>query len=320
MDKRSNHIKNALDSTFFKEITFKTSQKYYILNRIRNNDKQTTRSNFRLNRALSISVYLFLIFSMGMIVAEKITPDPSNIAKKIEPKPTSPDSATEQKNDNIYTPPQQDEYFEEMTKEEILTKMLNSVDHFETAKGEFELYYANSNTKINVQYELSIRENSGGIVTSEYEVNGEKNKRMYSYKDVYTPSPSLKIEDAFSININGEQVTDSRWRPPIQEASNSLFPYEIASNYTRNLADWEIEKQDEQLLDHNTMILKGNLNPYAAEKGRANSFRFWIDKDSGVLIKYETYNRSGEIVDYLHPLTIKINTSVNVDKFHNDAG
>jgi outer membrane lipoprotein-sorting protein len=315
MDKRSNQIKKALDSTYFKDTTFNASQKYYILNRIRIIDKQPIRSNFRFNKALSICVYLILIFSMGTIVTEKIATDPSNIAKKIEPKPTLPGTATKQKNDNIYTPPQQDEYFVELTKEEILTKMLNSVDHFETAKGEFELYYANSNTKINVQYELSIRENSGGVVTSEYEVNGEKNKRVYSYKDVYTPSPSLKIEDAFSININGEQVTDSRWRPPIQEASNSLFPYEIASNYTRNLADWEIEKQDEQLLDHNTLVLKGNLNPYAAQKGRANSFRFWIDKDSGVLIKYETYDRSGEIVDYLHPLTLKINTSVNVDRF-----
>jgi outer membrane lipoprotein-sorting protein len=315
MDKRSNQIKNALDSSYFKDTTFKASQKYYILNRIKIIDKQPTRSNFRFNKALSICVYLILIFSMGMIVAEKIATDPSNIVKKIEPKPTLPGTTTKQKNDNIYTPPQQDEYFEDLTKEEILTKMLNSVDHFETAKGEFELYYANSNTKINVQYELSIRENSGGVVTSEYEVNGEKNKRIYSYKDVYTPSPSLKIEDAFSININGEQVTDSRWRPPIQEASNSLFPYEIASNYTRNLPDWEIEKQDEQLLDHNTLVLKGNLNTYAAQKGRANSFRFWIDKDSGVLIKYETYDSSGEIVDYLHPLTLKINTSVNVDRF-----
>lgn len=316
MDKRSNQIKNALDSTYFKDTTFKTSQKYYILNRINNNDKQIFRLNLRFKKTLSICVYLILMFSIGTFVVDKISPtDPSSIVKKIESKPTLPGSATEQKNDNVYTPPQQDEYFEDMTKEEVLTKMLNSVDHFETAKGEFELYYANSSTKIYVEYELSIRENPGGVVTSVYEINGEKDTRIYSYKDVYNPSPSLKIEDAFSINNNGEQVTDSRWSPPIQEASNSLFPYDIASNYTRNLSDWEIEKQDEKLLSHNTLVLKGKLNTYAAQKGRANSFRFWIDKDSGVLIKYETYDSNGEIIDYLHPLTLKINTSVNVDRF-----
>lgn len=212
-----------------------------------------------------------------------------------------------------FTPPKQEEFYGELSKVEILTKMLNSIDHFDTASGSFEMYYANSNTKMNIDYELSISEPSGGYVKTNSNVNGETFTRENSYQDVYFSSAPLSIDNAFSINEDGDQVTESRWYPPIEEAANSLFPYDIASNYTRELASWEIENQNENVLDHNAIVILGQLN--STEKTRADTFRFWVDKDSGVLIKYETYNKNGEIVDYLHPSKLEINQPVDTSKF-----
>lgn len=106
-----------------------------------------------------------------------------------------------------------------------------------------------------------------------------------------------------------------RERPPIGIAQSSLFPYEIASNYTRDYNNWEIEKQNETLLNHNTIVLKGKLNRNSSNKQGAKTFRFWVDKDSGILVKYELYDETGNVVSFLHPLELKVNVPVDTKVF-----
>lgn len=236
------------------------------------------------------------------------------------------------KEGTVYTPPKQKEYFGDMTKEEILTKMLNTVDNFETAKGEFKVYQANAPGERLINYELSLNNKAGGYskttyveneiekVTSHYYNNGtlwdlREDTGMYielKYQEEKHSKP-LKIENAFSVNSEGDNVTVNRERPIIGEAQSSLFPYEIASNYTRNLNTWEIEKQNEQLLGHNTLVIKGNIN-----KRINKSFRFWVDKDTGILIKYETYDAAGKVADYLYPTKLEINVPIDSKRFTPD--
>lgn len=87
--------------------------------------------------------------------------------------------------------------------------------------------------------------------------NGKTRVNSVSYKDLYREEAPFTLEDAWSFDEMGIPVTDYRFRPPIQEASNSLFLYDLASNYTRDLSLWEIEKQNEGLVGHNTLIIKG---------------------------------------------------------------
>lgn len=56
--------------------------------------------------------------------------------------------------------------------------------------------------------------------------------------------------------------------PPIGAAQCSLFPYGFESNHISDFKDWDIEKQNEAILGHNTIVLKGKLEH--------NSFRFWV--------------------------------------------
>ncbi|TDK61759.1 transcriptional regulator [Bacillus salipaludis] len=240
--------------------------------------------------------------------------------------------------ETVYIPPIKTENFKDMTKEEILTKMLNTVDNFETAKGEYKLHWANINGADGytlTDYELSMKNNynAGGYSKITNIVNG-KEETSYSYynngtmwyikpdgtyeEEKYQEPPhqgTLKIKDAFSKDSEGTNVTKMRERPILAGGSDSLFPYEIASNYTRDLNDWEIEKQNEQLLGHNTVVIKGKLNDYARIKHSSNTFRFWIDKDTGILMKYETYNSAGNVVNYLHPTKLEINVPIDSKDF-----
>jgi hypothetical protein len=314
MENKLENLKEKMDNTILRDVSFDDKHYRQVLSSIKSTRFRNEESPWknRFNSILSVSVVSLLFIGITYFTGKQLNFfDPGE--KSSEP---MQESLTEPLNKKTaYLPPKQEENYNEMTKEEILTKMLNTVDHFETARGEFELYYANIDTKMNVHYELSIREKSGGLVKTITNVNGETSTRPFSYKDVYTETPPLKIEDAFRINEEGDQVTDMRWHPPIQEAASSLFPYEIASNYTRNLSLWEIEKQNEELLGHNTLVIKGVLNDYASSKSKSNTFRFWVDKDTGILIKYETYNAEGTIVDYLHPTKMEVNVPVNYESF-----
>jgi hypothetical protein len=173
-----------------------------------------------------------------------------------------------------------------------------------------------------VEYGISLNENAGGYSKVTTFKNEEKVNRSTYYKDgtkweidenssiywefIYSEmhrSNQLTLENAFGDNVHRE-------RPPIGLANNSLFPYEIASNYTRDLNTWEIENQNEELLGHNTLVIKGNVNKYGFQ-----SFRFWVDKDTGILVKYETYNDKGEIVDYLYSTKLEVNVPIDSDSF-----
>lgn len=228
-----------------------------------------------------------------------------------------------------YIPPKQEENYEEMTKEEILTKMINTVDHFETASGEFKIHNKSIPNDTVVEYSISLKNKLGGRGKTTDTVNGKEEVTYEYYKDgvlwivseqtktymeskyeEYSAGTPLKIEDAFTIDNDGINVTQYRRKPPIGVANQTLFPYEIASNYTRDLNSWNIEKQNEELLGHNTLVIRGNLN-----RKDFQSFRFWVDKDTGILVKYETYNSAGEVVDYLYPTKLEINVRIDSKEF-----
>jgi beta-lactamase regulating signal transducer with metallopeptidase domain len=238
------------------------------------------------------------------------------------------------KSSTLYSPPKQKENFNNMTKEEILTKMINTVDNFETAKGEFKVHYDNIDglDYSMVDYELSLTKYEGGVSKVTNRVNGNDEVIYHYYKDgkfwskdkagtvqaVYKKperNKTLTLDQAFQTDEQGIYMTKYRERPPIGEAMSSLFPYEIASNYTRNLNNWEIEKQNEMVLGHNTLVIKGKLDDYSRIKHKSDTFRFWVDKDTGILVKYETYDSEGKVVDYLYPKSLEINVPINSDDF-----
>jgi outer membrane lipoprotein-sorting protein len=304
------------------------------LNRIEKSKSQKKVFPLRnkFNALLSISVVSIIFLGITYFVGTQLnvfneleTKQANELKENIQEPTTKPSNEK-----TVYLPPKLEENYDEMTKEEILTKMINTVDNFETATGQFKVHYGHSSGYSLVEYAISLGNKSGGFgkrsniengkeeVTFEYYTEGTawalseqtKTYMELKYAEDVNPGTPLKIEDAFSVNSEGDNVTNYRERPPIGIANETLFPYEIASNYTRDLSKWEIEKQNEELLGHNTLVIKGTKNHRDFQ-----SFRFWVDKDTGILVKYETYNANGDIVDYLHPTKLEVNVPIDIKTF-----
>ena len=67
--------------------------------------------------------------------------------EQIKNKETTQEQKKQSGNNSLFTPPAQEESYKDLTKEEVLTKLLNTVDYFHTAIGKFEtydVYYDNS--------------------------------------------------------------------------------------------------------------------------------------------------------------------------------
>jgi hypothetical protein len=316
MDKRSNQIKNALDSTYFKDTTFKASQKYYILNKIRNNDKPPTRSNFRFKKALSICVYLILIFNMGTIVIEKITTkELENTTKTDVPKPSTPEKTSKPTNDMNKILSQKDVHY----------LMLNSMDYFKTAKGSLEFkskdqyephvkYLVKNDAKNPVGYEKYGRMIKIAIKGSYKTIDSETNQTVREAEyDGYTEAIEFdkQIEYRYS-TLDGKPLYQYRNDHPIVGISKgSLFPQEIATNFLMNYDNWEIKEQNLEYLGRKSLLISGTLEEDNARKFQGKEFRFWVDKQTGILLSYEIYNSNGDAVEYIRTKEIFIDKEFN---------
>ncbi|MFD5854032.1 sigma-E factor regulatory protein RseB domain-containing protein [Cytobacillus pseudoceanisediminis] len=340
MEKHLKKLKRSMDNTVFKDVPYdRTRSISSVLTPLDKDRKSNIQMHpsiikNKLNFLLSISVVSLMFIGITYFAGVQLNLFGGMIGKQDSESShstlESPNKTLDQ--NTVYIPPKQEENFKEMTKEEILTKMLNSVDYFETAKGEFKINYADTLGETLIEYELSLNNKAGGYSKETYITKGAEKVTILYYKDgtrweidensgsygegKYSKelkgnqSETLKIEDAFSVDSDGINVTNYRERPYIGQAASSLFPYEIASNYTRDLNTWDIEKQNEELLGHNTLVIKGEV-----DRRNFQSFRFWVDKDTGILVKYETYNSEGKIVDYLYTTKLEINVPIDSEKF-----
>ncbi|MGG1677348.1 sigma-E factor regulatory protein RseB domain-containing protein [Neobacillus sp. NRS-1170] len=291
--------------------------------------KQVFLLKNKFNALLSISVVSIMFLGITYFVGTQLNLISDTKGKQANvPEENTQKSLNKPSNKKTaYLPPKQEENYDEMTKEEILTKMLNTVDYFETARGEYKIHYSFSPGYQVVEYAISLKHQPGGygkttldtgeVSSQEFYKDGtvwhlNESKKTYMEERVMEEQKgtTLTLDQAFSTADDGNPLTNYRERPPFSTAMETLFPYEIASNYTRDLSKWEIEKQNEELLGHNTLVIKGTKNHRDFQ-----SFRFWVDKDTGILVKYETNNANGEIVDYLHPTKLEINVPIDSEKF-----
>ncbi|WP_409271656.1 hypothetical protein V1499_19010 [Neobacillus sp. SCS-31] len=321
------NLKEKMDKTILKDINFGEGQHHKVLNSVRKTkfQKDQFRLKSKLNSLLSITVISLMFLSITYFVGKELAflNEPTIEKENVEDFNKTSNEKT------VFIPTKKEENYNEMTKEEILTKMINTVDYFETAAGEYKIHNSSVPGYEIVKYALSLGNEPGGygeriqgdgeIFAHEFYKDGtlwmiDERSKIY-YKSVLAEGGEQKgspltLKQAFSASSDGVPETVYRERPPLGIANATLFPYEIASNYTRDLNKWEIEKQNEELLGHNTLVIRGTKNHKDFQ-----SFRFWVDKDTGILAKYETYNSKGDIVDYLHPIKLDINVPIDSEKF-----
>ncbi|RFB18685.1 hypothetical protein DZB84_00045 [Bacillus sp. HNG] len=316
MEDKLKDLKSILRDSLTDEqnIHFTEKHKHKVLKSIKSNSLQTNFSrsfNKRIHLILSAAItFVLLVGTYHIAGINDIFSE--NEAKQINREhetnnvTSSPEKDIQQ--NEVIVPPSQEENYKDMTKDEVYKKLLSS-GKFDTVKGEYDIQTViHDGTKMssNVKYSMGLSPLKGGYSVEAYNQGDSVANTITYYKE----------DTLWTLDSVSKTYSERRYRnsvPPI--AQSSLFPREITLNYLKSLDNWEIEIQNEKILTHNTIVIKGNLNEYAAEKHSAETFRFWIDKDSGVLLKYETYNGKGEVVDYLYPKELQINVPIDTKMF-----
>lgn len=348
MDDFLKDLKEDMNETVLKDIDFDHQHKRNVRNAIYNK-KNKTKFNIhqKLGFLLSIGFTVIVMFGIGYLTVDKL----GLMALDESPTTNEPSDSKEQINsgneDSSFTPPAKEELFEEMTKEDIAAKMLNTVDYFDTASGEFELhnvYYDDSESNEKVEYTLSLKEQVGEYVkqTSYFDeekmgvtskidktfYDGEKIWRTDDYRDEYRVNNHEVIgkqqpvnpSDVFQMELRKLYESPGVFRQslPVTLAHSSLFPYTKVAYYLRDENLWDIEEQNKEFLGHNTVVLYGQIPKTDKDKMKGTHFRFWVDKDTGILVQYEVYDENGEVMSYLHPKRLDINVPVSSKEFEPD--
>ncbi|WP_226673361.1 hypothetical protein [Rossellomorea aquimaris] len=339
-------LKEELDEHVLKDLDFRERNKAVVRNHFKSH-REPSRVNKRFGLGILLSfgfTVLFIGFSsyfvlnhLGLTQEENLSSEKKELKENQEPK--------------SITHPHTKENYEDMTKEDVLHKLFNSVDYFETASGEFErynLYRDGSISKSTVEYKMSNKGVIGGYekITShpdpKYPQSKETiDKTYYNKENVwrlnlefndYSKDENIrekkrkivKAEDIFKMDPKDiyEYEFREKYRetPPNMAAFASLYNYEFIAKYLRNENEWSIEKQNEKLLEHNTLVIAGTLDESLVNimQPDEKDFRIWVDKDTGIIVKSEVYSETGELVSYLHPTSLEINKTFHENEFEPD--
>jgi outer membrane lipoprotein-sorting protein len=339
MDKMFRNVKKNMNETVLKDITFNQKNKEKVMQTIyykRKKHRMFLKPS--LSSILSLSVACLFFFGSLYFISERldIFSREGQVADL---------NGTKEKNPigkSSLTPPKDDESKRDLTKEEVVAKLLNTVDNFDTAEGEFEsfsIYPDGSTIVTTTEFIVSTNNNfrgfertteklsEGGTSSNEVIYNGKKIWRKESMGKSYTscdyqPIQSTETyttpEEAFSVPLEDlyKPNTKLRERPLISsDASRTLFPYENASSFLKDTNNWKIEKQNEEISGHNTIVLYGQFTQEVKDWLKDEAFRFWVDKDTGILVKYEIYDKDGVVTSYLHPTRLEVNVPVDEAAF-----
>lgn len=216
--------------------------------------------------------------------------------------------------------------------EEIVYKMLNSVDYFSTAKVSFSALFPG----FDVEQDFTIETNlDTGIAHQTCSDNfaqvrsAEKSKAYETYSDgkmvreynnlerTVRNSHSVQerqtlaeewpnLESRYYIDENGDPHYCYRSNPTNADmAGECLFPQVSAFAYLMDKDLWEVA-ENTTYLDRACYLIQGVVNEsYSAQIG-ASTFIMYVDRDTGILLKLEAKDDIGTVVSSMSVSEITI--------------
>lgn len=219
-----------------------------------------------------------------------------------------------------------------VSQEDIHYKMLNAIDFYDKAKGNFVYGSVNANFHFDVEYQVKVKNGAGSYyklkdkngLVQQSAVDGDVIVQLDDTDKTYTSfkipnvqeNPNKKsVKSRYGKTEDGEKEYSIRYDPShMGIASNSLFSQNMAIGFLEDYTKWSI-KGEEKYLSLDSVVIEGTLNDYYKEKHQASTFKFWVHKDTGILLKMEEYNEKGEVVEYLITESIKLNDTLDEEKF-----
>lgn len=211
-------------------------------------------------------------------------------------------------------------------KEEIHTKMLNSIDHFDRVKGSFTYHSDAANYEYLVEYNVNVKNTPSshvkirstnneylehsfsqdtGVVSLDHKQKAFKKHEVAEFNQVPL---NKNVKSRYTTTPQGEKVYNSRLDPTFMNmASLSVFPQDFGLGFLEDYSKWEITSNNEKVNGHEVTTIEGVLNESYQQRHQTKTFKMWVHTSTGILLKMEEYNKDGKATEYVITHDIKIN-------------
>lgn len=242
-------------------------------------------------------------------------------------------SAEIQKNEDISII-EKDIEIKTIDKTYILDHMLNSIDYFDTADGEFVTNLFETNQETDIVFSVNVSDNnnfayekctSDEISTETFFSDGiindydNINKTHSAISTGISSSISMPASARISKNEAGENVycyRDNKMN--LGYTSQCLMSQELTFGCLADKSLWEISGE-EKYLGYDCIVIDGTAaNNYGSKLGM-ESFKFIIEKNTGIVMNFEGYNSQGDITIYSTVKNISIDDEMSFSKAQLEA-
>lgn len=226
-------------------------------------------------------------------------------------------------------------------KDTVFHMMLNSIDYYDGVSGTMIFTSDNVNVVNVVEFQSVLSQaisysrftqcsteytedlNSNDLITPEFEniiycKDGKKidivpDNKTYRYIDnsVITLDDAVPIDDEDRISVAEDGMPLYRFRNDptnVLMSSMCLFPQDIAFGFLEDQDLWDITGIEESN-DILCYQIHGNTSAEYGEKLNVSTFDFWVDVNTGVLVKYEGFDKNGDLSDFMYTKNLKYDES-----------
>lgn len=127
------------------------------------------------------------------------------------------------------------------------------------------------------------------------------------------------VESTARIQEDNEGIASFYYRDDLTTlpyARQSIFYQECVFGYLSDFSSWEI-LAIEKFLERDCFIVSGTLSGTYSEKVNTESFKMWVDKETGVMLKLEGYKNS-ELTERLETTKISVDQIIDQTVFETE--
>lgn len=225
-----------------------------------------------------------------------------------------------------------DEFFKGMSvKENILYKMFNSIDFYNTISGKYKTisnYEGNDLNNDNMEIEFYVDTRNKNTYTKqkgkgfnkEVTSNSDKviiidnDEKTYHENKITTEKDDiihkLKVKDRFDKNGMFIKRKDTSF---LNLLNDILCEQEVAYIQLSKMDSWDIVEEKLYLKRPSIYISGKFLNESKTEE---TDYNIIIDKETGIILKYNTFNKEGKVIRAIEVTEIEINKSIPQERFN----
>lgn len=215
----------------------------------------------------------------------------------------------------------------------ILYKILNSIDFFSTAEGNFESTNKTINSDVKSDFAVDIKnrknfvsysdisygDNATVIIDNNKKIDFDETQKTYREFEYKVPSKDNIIKWLYPkdrYDSNGNLVERQEGILLLHDSDVLFNQSSVGTNLSKKFSNWNLDGEG-KYLGRDCVKIKGKLNNNG-EFGEC-AFEVWVDKNTGIIMKFDQMDDNNQVVLETIINKIKIDEPINPNVFTKDT-